>query len=211
MADPHFGHGNIIKYSGRTLFMSDAEREAYEACNGDEELIRKIRISPESVDRMNDGIISNINSSVQPGDHLYCLGDWSFANGENYVRRARYFRDQINCEHVHLIWGNHDRLSLRGAVNFESCMDTATVEAAGHMFFLSHYPHVSWDKSHKGVLHLYGHVHDLYRDECPVVWGDRWAAQDVGVDVEKRYGAWSDTELVQRFTAKADKVKMQHV
>ena len=28
-ADPHFGHGNIIKYCGRTIFMSEEEKKTY--------------------------------------------------------------------------------------------------------------------------------------------------------------------------------------
>ena len=77
-SDPHAFHGNIMKYCRRLAFMTPADREAFldiEATGGD---LRSLRISEESVDRMNRGLADNINARVGPNDVLWCLGDWVF-------------------------------------------------------------------------------------------------------------------------------------
>lgn len=192
-----------MKYSNRLSFMTDTDRSEFEKFGN------KARMSDESVRRMNQAILDNINSVVQPNDHLYCLGDWCFSSRDKYITDARHYRDQIKCQNLHLIWGNHDNYSLRRSVDFASCMDTARVETAYGDFFLSHYPHVSWDKSHRGVMHLYGHVHGLYHDNPPVIFPESWAAHDVGVDVEERYGVWSDKELAERLHGRVQAAKLR--
>jgi calcineurin-like phosphoesterase family protein len=204
-SDPHFGHGNIMKYSDRLDFMTDQDYEAFQ------KLGNKARMSDESVSNMNEAIIGNINAVVQPTDHLYCLGDWCFSSRENYLRDARRYRDEIKCQNVHLIWGNHDQFSLRRSVDFASCMDLARVETEAGEYVICHYPMVGWDKSHRGVMHLYGHVHGLYSDpnKSPVAFPESWAAFDVGVDVEKRYGVWSAVELSQKLKSKVEAAKLR--
>jgi calcineurin-like phosphoesterase family protein len=59
-ADTHFGHSNIIKYSGRPFGSSD---------------------------EMDEKLIENINRVVKPNDTLYHLGDWSFRNAAGYRQR----------------------------------------------------------------------------------------------------------------------------
>jgi hypothetical protein len=74
-ADPHAFHGNIMKYARRLTLMTDADRQAFldlEAAGGD---TRSLRISDESVDRMNRALAENINARFGPGDTLWCLGD----------------------------------------------------------------------------------------------------------------------------------------
>lgn len=173
------------------------------------DLGNKARMSDESVRQMNEAIIANINAAVQPNDKLYCLGDWCFSSRDNYLRDARAYRDDILCKNVSLIWGNHDQYSLRRLNLFESCMDMARVDTEAGEFFLCHYPMVGWDKSHRGVMHLYGHVHGLYHDNSPVAFPDSWAAFDVGVDVERRYGVWSATELGDRLSVKVEAARLR--
>ena len=42
--------------------------------------------------------------------------------------------------------------------------DSFSLKALGEMFFLSHYAHRVWDKSHYGTIHLFGHSHGGLED-----------------------------------------------
>lgn len=203
-SDPHFGHGNILKYSRRIMFMDELDKQSFM------KLGNSSKMSDESIRRMNEGIISRINNVVKPNDVLYCLGDWCFSRNKNdYHFEAKKYREQINCRNVHLIFGNHDQYSLRKGVGFSSCNDSLMVSTDVGSFFLSHYPHLTWNKKSRGVMHLYGHVHGFYYENPSVVFEDSWAAFDVGVDVENRYGVWSAQELSYRLRDKVEKAKFR--
>ena len=67
---------------------------------------------------------------------------------------------------------------------FKSINYVKAVTIGKNKFFLSHFAHRVWDKSHHGVIHLYGHSHATIDDE----WGK---SMDVGIDAAyKRYGAY---------------------
>ena len=65
---------------------------------------------------------------------------------------------------------------------------------SGIQIWCSHYPHLTWPratqtgqpksaKPHKvQSIHAYGHVHEKYNNERPVLYPERWAAVNVGVD-----------------------------
>ena len=63
---------------------------------------------------------------------------------------------------------------------------------------------ITWDGQHRGSvqapnIHLYGHVHGLYRREpesCPLRFDDAWAALDVGFDGHD-YQVWSIGEILE--------------
>lgn len=57
-----------------------------------------------SLEQMNNTLVSNINEVVGENDILFHLGDWSFGGFE----KTAEFRDRINCKNIHLILGNHD-------------------------------------------------------------------------------------------------------
>lgn len=78
-SDTHFGHANVLGYTGRPW---------------------------SGIEAMNCGIITNINARVMPGDELYVLGDFSFSIT---VQQALELRRQIRCRKVHLVRGNHDK------------------------------------------------------------------------------------------------------
>lgn len=132
---------------------------------------------------MTTTIANTINKYVKYNDVLYSLGDWSFGNVYNIKR----LRDQINCQTIHHILGNHcDKIrnnkefmtdeGLRYAQDFfTSVQDVITVKIDSHTFFLSHYAHRVWLGSHKSTIHLYGHSHHSIPD-----YGK---SMDVGVDV----------------------------
>ena len=78
-SDTHFGHENVIRFAGRPY---------------------------ETVAQMNRALVVNINARVLPRDELYILGDFSF---RITVEDAKAIREQIRCERVRLIPGNHDK------------------------------------------------------------------------------------------------------
>src|SRR4051794_37599979 len=181
-SDPHAFHGNILKFCRRTAFMTEADRErflALEAVGGD---MGSLRISDESVDAMNRGLAANINARVGPDDTLWCLGDWAWGHGRGYLHNARWFRDQVRCRTVNLIWGNHDERAIRDL--FHEAHDQVQVRVEGVAITLNHYPMLTWNGQHHATVaepnvHLYGHVHALYDREpgsSPLKDADAWPA-----------------------------------
>ena len=84
-ADLHFGHSSILSKMNRPF---------------------------ETIERMNQGLIAAINERVAPSDSLYVLGDFAY---QTTAENARRLREQITCEHVYLIRGNHDDSWSTGA------------------------------------------------------------------------------------------------
>lgn len=121
---------------------------------------RAVRISPESIERMNRAMIDNINAVVGEGDVLYHVGDVFWGHDIDF---AKSIRDQIKCRTIHHIWGNHDEPEVAGL--FASSEKYAEVVVEKQKIFLCHYPMRAWDKSHKGSWCLYGHVHGKTWDE----------------------------------------------
>lgn len=202
-SDPHAFHGNIMKHCRRLAFMTDADRAAFLALEAEGGDPRALRMSEASIDRMNRGLAANINARVGPGDVLWCLGDWAVgpkAGGDTY-RQARWFRDQIDCRTIHFVWGNHDERAIRDL--FATAHDQAEIRVEGVRITLNHYPMVTWNGQHHGSpeapnIHLYGHVHALYRREpgaSPLKFADAWAALDVGFDGHD-YQVWSLDEVL---------------
>lgn len=129
--------------------------------------------------QMTDHIVDNINKYVAKNDTLYHIGDWTFGGRD----KISILRRRINCDTIHLIKGNHDQhikvsdfwKGINEATLFFSVQDTLSVKHGKHSFFLSHYAHRIWDKSHHGKIHLYGHSHSSIDDN----YGK---SMDVGID-----------------------------
>jgi len=132
----------------------------------------------DTPEEMTQNIVKTWNKYVQWDDTLYFLGDWSFGGFDNIKR----FRDQISCQNIHFILGNHDHHIENNKENirdlFSSVQHVKTITIEGQRIFMSHYSHQVWDKSHKGVIHLFGHSHDTLEGIGK--------SMDVGVDVAYR-------------------------
>lgn len=202
-SDPHAFHGNIMKYCRRIDFMTEADRGEFldrESRGGDS--LREFHVSGDSISLMNQALIANINSVVGPDDTLWCLGDWCFGKGREYLANARWFRDQIPCPTVNFVWGNHDHRSIRDL--FHQAVDQVELEIDGVPMTLNHYPMITWNGQHRATtsqpnIHLYGHVHALYQrvpSASPIRDADAWAALDVGFDGHD-YQVWSVAEILQ--------------
>lgn len=170
-SDTHFGHDNIMKYCRRDKFMTAEEIQMLDASDRGEIDQRKIRISPASIQRMNDAMIDNINAVVKPNDVLWHLGDVFW--GHDNFDFAKSIRDRINCKNIHHVWGNHDEPEIKPL--FASSQLYAEVVVDHQKIFLCHYPMRAWDKSHKGSWQLYGHVH-----------GGKWDEDKYGLEVKTR-------------------------
>ena len=138
-ADWHLGHANVIKFCNRPY---------------------------KDVDEMDEAIISNCNSVVTPKDILHMIGDFSWKDPTNYLRR-------INCP-VILIAGGHDYRWRNKFDSFRQVFDSRTIEVQGQTIVLSHFCYRVWNKSHYNSWHLYGHNHGKLE---PI--GKSW---DVGID-----------------------------
>ena len=131
-SDWHLFHNNILKYDGRPF---------------------------KNIDDMNDTIIKNHSPpNLGPKDHLFILGDLSFRDRDNLnellhrITAKKYF-----------VVGNHDKPVWK-----QKFMDRhfsryfagyAELTVKQQMAVLSHYPFFTWNRSHKGSWHLFGHTH----------------------------------------------------
>lgn len=176
-ADTHFGHQNILQYCNRP-FSSIEEH--------DEELIKRW------------------NSKVSMNDEVYHLGDISYDTGDWSVL------NRLNFKHLYLIVGNHDHDVLKNICKLERPYSISTygehneyVSTLVRINFqgipkdvvLSHFPMASWERSHYGSYHLFGHVHGQTEDDQTV------RSLDVGVDCWDYYPV-SAQEIEERMMKK---------
>lgn len=135
IADTHFGHENSVKYDAREgsrIFSSVEERDNL--------------------------IIENINKVVTPQDNLYFLGDISYYTPEKTAELLK----QIKCHNLFACKGNHDRILKDGRIKkiFQGIYDIKQIEDNGKQVILCHYPIMMFPHQHRGIIHLYGHVHN---------------------------------------------------
>jgi len=193
ISDTHFGHGNILKYCHRPFLNEEEQRLLSEH--------HDFKVCRESVEKMDNTIIDNINKVVKSDDTLWHLGDFAFAD----YSKAKRYRDRINCQNMYLVWGNHDKPYIRDL--FNDCYaqggggrgsdppEAMTVD--GQWIWLNHYPMLSWEGSYKGCWVLHGHVHGNIRKHP--AWRavyDLMQQCDVGVDgpcMSTRDGVWNHT------------------
>ncbi len=184
-ADMHFAHRKI------------AERRGY-----------------TSTDVHDAAILEGINATVRYGETLWMLGD-VFVEGMD-MRRAEAIIVAIKCTDIRLIRGNHDlkryehlftfvhdtyMVRLPGRVTIASTRDGVDRKTSyTNRVFLSHYPHVHWDRSHKGAYHVYGHLHAMKEASMNTAMPGR-RAMDVGVDNQKalngNYQPFSEDDLLR--------------
>lgn len=161
-ADPHWGHANIVKYCKRP-FLNQIEESLMDLIQKGSIPERDLRISNESMEKMNDTIFNSINSVVGPNDNLVIVGDFCFARKEEYLKKAREYRDRINCSNVYLLYGNHDSQDLKPL--FTACYYQYMFNINGHKIFCCHYPCRSWEGRERGTIHVSGHTHSSLTPE----------------------------------------------
>ena len=161
-ADTHFCHGNIIGSCNRPY---------------------------KDVQEMNRDIVNRWNSYVTDHDEIFILGDFLY---KGTGREANKILGQLKGK-KYLIRGNHEKylddpVFKQGA--FEWVKDYHVLNYEGIEIVLFHYPILQWHKSHRGSIHLYGHVHN--NGERDTEFGEKLRllgprAFNVGVDVNDFY------------------------
>lgn len=170
-ADLHLGHGNIIKYCNRP-FLTDLDKQALLENGGvwhsgsyKGDGASYWNITKEAIKMMDDTIINNINRDVKDNDRLFILGDFAFGSLSKYQE----YKDRIKCENIILIRGNHDHYNVQSL--FETYDSSLfNIHPYGN-FYLNHYANVTWEKSHRGSIHLYGHCID---DQSEILTTSGW-------------------------------------
>ena len=153
-SDQHFGHRNIIDFCKRPF---------------------------KDVSDMREQLISRHNSVVKSGDRVYILGDMFWRTTS--IEDALSIRHSLNGQ-LYYIRGNHEELIDKHAElrnSFIWCKDVENLKVTGYPnIWLSHYAHRTWNGSHRGAYHLYGHTHAaLLEDES--------LSFDVGVDAQNYF------------------------
>ena len=146
----------------------------------------------DTIEKMNETIVNNINSVVGQDDVLIHLGDWSFGGFENVQK----FRDRILCKEIHLILGNHDTHIENDRYNvqelFTSVNHYTKLMYKNNTFVLFHYPMQSWDGLNKCHIHLHGHVH------LPTnLRFGKGKKMDVGMDGHPTFGVYDMDEIIR--------------
>lgn len=157
----------------------------------------------DNITAMNHAIIDAINDTVDSSDLLYILGDFCFRG-----KKPIQYRPFIKCRNIHIILGNHDKLSHftpHISKQFKSVSPVAEITYCRQKIFMSHYPHRSWPASHRGSWMLYGHTHANldHMDQQ-----SNMKTLDVGIDnninYNKQFGQpWSFAEIQELFSKRS--------
>lgn len=145
VSDLHIGHKKICEYTNRKKVVSQEDHDIW---------------------------IEHIwNEQVDSNTTVFNLGDFVF-NCKNQEKFDSVV-SRLNGKHI-LFKANHDNrkvIAASGLVWHEA----KGYNVEGQYVFMSHYPHIVWDKSHKGSWMLHGHCHGSLRGD----WGK---LVDVGLD-----------------------------
>jgi calcineurin-like phosphoesterase family protein len=140
ISDFHIGHHNVIKFDGRPF---------------------------RDVDEMHAELIKRWNSVIDDDDEVYYMGDLCMRD----VDTAKWVMHALKGK-IHFIMGNHDRDKIIKRIDrFETIHEYGTEilvkddtitdkRAKGHQqIIMSHYPILSWNRSHYGSWMIHGHCH----------------------------------------------------
>lgn len=158
-SDTHFFHKNIIKYCERPF---------------------------ENTREMNKVIADNWNRVVPVDAHIFHLGDVSLTANPKELNDLLHSLNGTK----HLIIGNHEQDALSKSYIKEHWItinDVAEIYVKDEEIsyneqhiFMSHYPHIVWNASHRGSWQLFGHVHGGLSNKGII--NHKATQLDVGVD-----------------------------
>ena len=136
-SDTHFDHVNIVQYCKRPF---------------------------QTVDEMNMTMVAKWNSVVTEQDVVYHLGDFALGRIGNFTKWA----NQLNGK-IRIVPGSHDHYWLKHFAQSEKIQTVApllSLEISNYpdhrykqVLVLCHYSMQTWDRSHYGSWHLFGHSH----------------------------------------------------
>jgi len=157
---------------------------------GHQNILAMGRIQFNSIDEMDDLLISNWNKKVSPSDEIFIIGDFSYKSKhpvDHYLGKL--------TGRKHLIMGNHDYTWIKATPEslhfFESVDHMTLINVGKHLITLCHYPMLEWNRSRYAndpktstSWLIHGHIHDsttlqsfhYIRDNLP-------CALNAGVDI----------------------------
>lgn len=165
-ADYHLGHENIIKYCNRPF---------------------------STVEEMDAELIHRHNEVVRPDDTVYIIGDFTLGGHDIAVRYLERLNGRIILQQ-----GSHDSRWFDrdlGDGRISTIPPLHSLELPiqkgeyKQIVVLCHYAMRSWDRSHYGSWHLFGHSHGKLEP-----YG---LSFDVGVDTHNFY-PWSLEEVAEK-------------
>lgn len=153
IADPHFGHKNILKLSNRPF---------------------------DTIEEHDKTIIDNWNRVVKPTDEIYILGDLTMSRDGKNVNKLL---SQLNGVKYLIKGNHESYLEDKNfdQSNYQWVKDYYEMNYQGVKFVLCHYPILEWNGFYRKSIHLYGHVHNTRQDYFESVLSER--AKNVGVDI----------------------------
>lgn len=166
MADPHWGHYNIITFK-----------------DNNDNLCRPF----SSIEEHDDLMIENINKIVRPVDKLYLLGDIIM------YRRNFSILDRIITKKRILIRGNHDIFKLKDYLPYFKDVRAYKVMPK-HGIIFSHIPIHPRQLEGRFKLNVHGHIHSNFIDDkrymniCPEIAGYEPIELDYILETKKNRG-----------------------
>lgn len=127
ISDTHFGHRNVLRLCNRPF---------------------------ETIEEMNETIITNWNSRVTGNDTVFIVGDMFFRCDDPEAVLKRLHGKK------HLLIGNHDGWLKKIDVGkyFKSVSHMLETSDGAHALTLCHYPLLSWNHQKRSYM-IYGHLH----------------------------------------------------
>lgn len=186
-SDTHLGHANFIKGTSKWT---------------DTSLCRPF----DTVEEHDNTLIDAINTTVTNRDVLYHLGDFCFpGNGTRAQKRKiiAEYRERIHPTYMYLLLGNHDKSNLYTELDpyYTRIFSPPYLELKAtdqHPdITLCHYAMRTWNKSHFGTWHLFGHTH------AQLAIPDDSLSMDVGVDCHLEWKPFSLDEIAAHMAKKA--------
>lgn len=133
IADPHFGHANIIRHCDRPF---------------------------KDVIEMDLRLIDNWNELVKEDDTVYLLGDVALGSANKIARYLYQLNGKI---HLIVGNHDKAVLKGACGMRFESISNLKEIwvhdEGKKQKIVMCHYPMLTWNKSNHGAWHLHGHCH----------------------------------------------------
>lgn len=118
-----------------------------------------------TVEQMNADLINRWNSVVSNRDDVYVIGDMFWVPDE-----APMILEQLNGK-IHLIKGNHDKISSDMMRYFSSISGYAELNDTGRYVILCHYPIMFYNHScMRNCWMLCGHVHNTRENTWLAKW-----------------------------------------
>jgi calcineurin-like phosphoesterase family protein len=142
-SDTHFGHANIVKYSGRPF---------------------------ADVNEMDEALVLNWNSVVKPGDVVYHVGDFALceaAIATKIVKRLAGQKYLVFGNHDKRL--RKDKGFLE---NWIWAKDLADITVGEQRVVLMHYAMRVWNQSHRGAWQLHGHSHGSLKEDSHLLQAD---------------------------------------